>query len=110
MIEHAPTNTKSETYESKEGIDGAWRVEKAAAPAQVDALIQSIDGFDAMSRSEQVVALKSELTTIANRADNSERFVFWVLGNKTREIELYEEVASVQSQLETLGRNVDTKA
>lgn len=106
MRERIPTNTDkntSETIDLEKGKDGVWRQLEKAAPAEVAKLINNIDGFDLMSPQDQISTLNKELVVIAQRGDNNERYIFKVLGNKIKEMELYEKVSEIKNEISKLG-------
>jgi hypothetical protein len=102
-----PKPARGETYDLTEGPDGAWRMEKEQASAKVDALVESIDGFDQMTTQEQISILKSELASLT---DNADRHMAEPLSIRIKFLELDEEGALLDKKKASLGRVVDTYA
>lgn len=74
-----------------------WRKLKEDAPQEVDTAIQKIEGFEAMSSSNQISALTTLLHTLEN--DNKNRYLY---GEIVRRIEIIKENERHVAQLRTL--------
>jgi hypothetical protein len=97
MEEFKSGGTSSESIENLSD----WKALKEQAPAQAEALLQDIAGFDAMNISEKIATLQALLSGL--EGDNKNRFIYREI---TIHIERIEEEERHRIQMERLGVNV----